>query len=186
MNLLFIAGLAVGGVITWLIAHVYYRKANADQNKLYNKLSDDMRSVILQDRRPNLSIRDLQESMAQMAIEDRRTDIEGIRMPIYADALALIYEIENNRSDADRFEAARKRLCEWAPAKLNYMPPRAVELVFGVINRGAAYGCDLHNRELNRKTNEWFRESLQAAKEFFLNNQDLRWLTEDKAAQVDK
>jgi hypothetical protein len=118
--------------------------------------------------------------MAQIAIEDRRADIEKVRMPIYADALTLIYEIENNRKDADIFEAARRRLCEWAPAKLNYIPPRAVELIFGIINRGAAFGCDLHNREVNRRTSDWFRETLQAAKEFFLNNQDIRWLPEDR------
>jgi hypothetical protein len=180
VDIRFLAGLAGGGIITWLVAHVYYRKANEDQNQLYNKLSVDMRSIILQDSRPKLSIRDLKESMAQITIEDRRADIENVRMPIYADALTLIYEIENDRSDADRFEAARKRLCEWAPAKLNYLPPKAVELIFGVINRGAAYGCDLHNKEPNHNTSEWFREMLQAAKEFFLQNQDIRWLPEDR------
>jgi len=57
--LLFILGVVLGGVISWWITNAYYLKANKEQKTLFDKLSDDVRSAILEDSRNKLSIKDL-------------------------------------------------------------------------------------------------------------------------------
>ncbi|MDD8014066.1 MAG: hypothetical protein PHX45_00115 [Acidobacteriota bacterium] len=114
------------------------------------------------------------------ATEARRIDIEKQRRPIYADAVKLIFAIEKNRGDTDRFEAEINKMADWIPVNASYLPPKGINLIFGVANRGKAYSCDLHNGDTNLETRKWFLEILQAAKEFFLGNQDIRWLPEDR------
>lgn len=113
--------------------------------------------------------------------EARRTDWEKLRRPINAEALALVYGVENSRGNADDLEAALGRIRDWFPAKASYLPPKGNDAIFDVITDGALYHIDLHNRETGSvsRSREIFNRSLQLAKLYFMNNEDIRWLPED-------
>jgi len=59
----FIVGLLIGGFITWLVTHLYYRRsrrdAQRDQEIIYNKLSKEIRDAILQDDREKFTVPEL-------------------------------------------------------------------------------------------------------------------------------
>lgn len=42
-----VVGLVVGGIISWLITHIYYKKSTRDQKIVFDKLSVDIRDSIL-------------------------------------------------------------------------------------------------------------------------------------------
>jgi hypothetical protein len=116
------------------------------------------------------------------ATEARRTDIEKQRRPIYAEASNLVYAIENNRGNANGLEAAIGRLANWYPTKANYLPPSGIAAVLGLINEGTLFHIDLNNRETEALhiSRELFSKSLQKAKLYFTDNEDIRWLPEDR------
>lgn len=66
---LFIFGLVTGGVISLCITHIYYRKSTHDQNTLFNKLSEELRNLILHDHRDRLSVMDLNELIQKKTID---------------------------------------------------------------------------------------------------------------------
>lgn len=66
---LFIAGVILGGLVSWLITHVYYVKSGRDQRIIYDKLTTDVRNVILQDQRDKLSVPELNALIDQRTID---------------------------------------------------------------------------------------------------------------------
>lgn len=78
---IFILGIILGGLISWWISHVYYVKANQEQQTLFNKLNDDVRATILQDKRSSLSIRELNEILEKKTI---KSPINGDPLPYKA------------------------------------------------------------------------------------------------------
>jgi hypothetical protein len=49
MNIIeLIVGGSVGAFFSWLITYIYYRKSSKDQRLLFDKLSDELREVILE------------------------------------------------------------------------------------------------------------------------------------------
>jgi len=109
----------------------------------------------------------------------RKTHLANLRIPIYAEALALVYSIENNRGNADALHAAINGLKDWIPAKATYLPPQGNAAIFGIISFGTAYWCDLQNRQTDAETRRIFQENLQTAKRFFMENRDIGWLPKD-------
>jgi hypothetical protein len=67
--ILFLSGLLFGSLISWLITHVYYKKASQDQNTVFNKLSEEVRSAILEDNREKLSVFELNELIREKTID---------------------------------------------------------------------------------------------------------------------
>jgi len=51
MDIVFFLGLFFGGIISWLLTHVYYRRSSTEQEAIYKKLSDEVRKMILEDSR---------------------------------------------------------------------------------------------------------------------------------------
>lgn len=115
------------------------------------------------------------------AMEARRTDIERLRRPIYAEALEIIYAIENNRGNAESLGAGIDRLRDWYPTKVSYLPPKGNDAIFAVITDATVYYIDLNNRETAAlsRSRDIFNRSLQTAKLFLMNSEDIRWLQED-------
>lgn len=74
MDAQFLIGLLLGGFITWLVAHIYYRKSSNDQKRFYLKFSKDVRNVILQDNRAKLSVRDLNELLKEKTMNPKSRD----------------------------------------------------------------------------------------------------------------
>jgi len=118
--------------------------------------------------------------MQWKSVNDRRNDWEKLRRPIYSEALDIIYAIENNRGNLDRFSNEINRLKLWFPAKGSSLSPMGIDVIFGLISGGTIYYIDVSNRDVDAQTRELFKKSLQVAKDYFLNNQDIRWLPEDK------
>lgn len=56
-----ILGAVLGGIIGWITSVYFYRKSNKEQAALYNKLTSDIRELILADPRDQLSVEELNE-----------------------------------------------------------------------------------------------------------------------------
>lgn len=67
--LLFFLGLVLGGLVSWLITHVYYRIATKEQDAVYKKLSKKLQTWILADTRKHLSVADLNALLEQKTID---------------------------------------------------------------------------------------------------------------------
>lgn len=73
---LFVAGVIVG----WLIQAVYSAKSSKEQRLLFDKLSAELRGLILQDPREHLSVAELNK-----LIDDRTIDLtRGEPLPYFA------------------------------------------------------------------------------------------------------
>ena len=68
--LLFLLGLVLGALASWRITHIYYKKSSVDQNALFNKLSKEVRDVILNDNRNKLSVLELNELIRGKTIDE--------------------------------------------------------------------------------------------------------------------
>lgn len=73
--LLFLLGLILGGLSSWGLAHVYYRRASQDQKTLFNKLSEEVRDAILHDNREKLSVSELNELIREKTVDE---DVGGV------------------------------------------------------------------------------------------------------------
>ena len=76
---LFVTGLIMGGLISWVITHIYYNKSSQDQRNIYNKLTEDVKSMILEDKRESLSIKELNELINKKATIEDSDDIYPYR-----------------------------------------------------------------------------------------------------------
>lgn len=70
----FIGGLVLGGAISWFITHSYYVHSCRDQRAVFGKLSSDITSLILSDKRASLSVGELNGILRDRVIEDGSTD----------------------------------------------------------------------------------------------------------------
>ncbi len=70
----FLAGLIIGGLISWGITHWYYVRSAEDQRLVYDKLSSEIKGLILADKRANLSVRDLNELLRRLVIDETSSD----------------------------------------------------------------------------------------------------------------
>ena len=66
---IFIIGLIIGGSISLIITHIYYKKSSSDQKVIFNKLSQDIRNAILSDTREKLSVAELNEIITEKSID---------------------------------------------------------------------------------------------------------------------
>jgi hypothetical protein len=67
---LFVLGAILGGLISWGIAHTYYAKSSRDQKAVFNKLTKEVRSIILQDKRESLTVQELNELLEKKTIKN--------------------------------------------------------------------------------------------------------------------
>jgi len=64
-----IVGIVAGATASWAITHLYYRRGSQDQDRLWLKLSEELRDVILNDKRSALSVVELNELLAEKTID---------------------------------------------------------------------------------------------------------------------
>ena len=70
----FIGGLIAGGLVSWGITHWYYLRANQNQKLVFDKLSEELKSLILADKRSNLSVKDLNALLRDTVIDESSSD----------------------------------------------------------------------------------------------------------------
>lgn len=115
------------------------------------------------------------------AMEARRTDWEKLRRPIYAEALRILYSLERCQFQDHEFGTAITGLKEWLPSKATYMPPQGNIFLFEVMHSGNEFWIVSQNNDsdMTLKVNKVFIDNLQKAKNFFMNNEAIRWLPKD-------
>lgn len=69
VDIKFVLGLIIGIIVTWLVTHIYYKKAFRDQKLLYDKISRNLRKWILADTRTHLSVKDLNSLLEEKTID---------------------------------------------------------------------------------------------------------------------
>ncbi|MGA9109742.1 MAG: hypothetical protein ACLPSL_04865 [Smithella sp.] len=128
---LFLSGLLFGGLITWAVTHVYYKKASKDQNIVFNKLSEDIRNAIMEDKREKLSVFELNELIREKTIDK---DV-GEAIPYMACPRCGSEDLERT-SDvevdygadgpelAGHFDIIRCKKCGWIKTSHGYESPR--------------------------------------------------------------
>ena len=77
MDSTFIIGLIIGALASWAITHWYYRRSSNDQERLFGKLSSEVRTAILDDTRSTLTIPELNR-----LLEDKTIDPEAAGYPL--------------------------------------------------------------------------------------------------------
>jgi hypothetical protein len=116
------------------------------------------------------------------AMEARRAEIERLRRPIYAETLSVLCALEQGQYQSDRLASGIVRLQDWAISKSTDMPPQGNALLLGVIDSARALwaASQNNNPEIAVKVNKVFNENLQKVKTFFIDNEAIRWLPEDR------
>lgn len=104
----------MGGGISWVLTHVYYRKSSTEQEALYKKLSDNLRKMILEDPRDSLTVLDLNQLLHMKIIDKRRVN-QGDPLPYKACPKCGSKNLargEMNRDDSNYLVISCKD-CDW-------------------------------------------------------------------------
>lgn len=94
-----VTGLVLGALASWMITHNYYRRSSADQKRLYEKLSAEVRDAILDDSRESLSVRELNQ-----LLDDKTVDSEAVDAPLPFKACPKCGSQELDRRDVTDYE----------------------------------------------------------------------------------
>ncbi len=62
-----IIGIVGGGIVSWLVTHIYYRKSTHEQNVIFKKLSSDIRDAILENPEEKINSKDLISLLEKIA-----------------------------------------------------------------------------------------------------------------------
>ena len=72
--LLLLVGALLGGFISWIITHSYYKKSSVEQKAIFNKLSTEIKQTILKDKRDSLTVKELNELLEEKVIDRESKD----------------------------------------------------------------------------------------------------------------
>ncbi len=62
-----VIGIVGGGIVSWLVTHIYYRKSTHGQNVIFSKLSSDIRDAILENPEEKINSKDLISLLEKIA-----------------------------------------------------------------------------------------------------------------------
>jgi len=65
----FRSGIVLGGLVTWIISHVYYVISNKEHRQIADKLSSELKELILSDRRAHLSVAELNGILRERTLD---------------------------------------------------------------------------------------------------------------------
>ena len=71
----FWGSIGLGGLATLVIAQWYYVRSSRDQKTICDKLSSELKIMILSDKRVSLSVRDLNALLRDRIIDSQSTDL---------------------------------------------------------------------------------------------------------------
>lgn len=101
------------------------------------------------------------------------------RRRVYSEGLQLVYDIEQNQSNAQFIAEILDRWRTWLPKNAIYLPPSTIGALFSAMTWARLIQIDLSNRDRDRETWTTFKKELQKAKELLMNQADIGWLPQD-------
>ena len=114
-------------------------------------------------------------------IEDRRSDYARRREPLYAKALEFVFAIEGARPKEELVSRVLQDYADWLIPNTFYFPPSAKEKLFTLRTNLVIYLVDLSNKAVEKETVRAYANSIEEAKEYFLNSRDISWFPEELA-----
>lgn len=67
-------GVVLGGLIGWIITHLYYKKSSNDLHEIVEKLPESIIQPILEDKREHLTVSELNELLKTKTIDSETND----------------------------------------------------------------------------------------------------------------
>ena len=65
----------LGALITLVVSHLYFKRSGKEQFLIYNKLSDELKKIILNDQREKLTVKELNELLKEKTIDPNSKEI---------------------------------------------------------------------------------------------------------------
>lgn len=117
-----------------------------------------------------------------IAEEARRAEIERFRRPIYQELYTLLCALEKCQYQYFNLGPAIARFEEWINSKATHLAPQAHDVLSEVRSAGRELYVVSQQNDADRsfKVNKDFNEILYKAKMFFIENEAIRWLLEDR------
>lgn len=69
-----IIGVVLGATFSWLITHIYYKKSNHSQQILFDKLTSDVKTAIIQSDKNSIGSEQLKELLSNITIDGGTID----------------------------------------------------------------------------------------------------------------
>ena len=117
-----------------------------------------------------------------VAEEARRAEIEKHRRPIYAESFKILCALEGSQYQPDKLAQAIANLQDWIITEATSMSPQGNNALGRVVHSARELWAVTQNNDANMslKVNKDFNEILHKAKTFFIENEKIRWLPEDR------
>lgn len=109
------------------------------------------------------------------AIRDRRMKVYGV----YGEGSQFVYDVEQNRTNAQELEHILDRWRKWYLSNSIYFSPSVNDSLFGALHWTLPVMIDLNNNQSDAETLRIFEEHLQKAKRNLMDLKDIGWLPED-------
>lgn len=111
--------------------------------------------------------------------QDRKTAWAKKREPIYSQGLEFIYDVEKHQINEEELERILESWAKWFPLNAIYLPPSVNDALHSAMFWIRPITIDLHNKAVDKKTTEIFKEKLMSAKKMLMESVDIGWLPED-------
>lgn len=74
-----VVGIIFTALITLIVSHYYYKKANHDQNRLFSKMPEYIRQGIIDDQREKLTVKELNKLIRLKTIDQHEEGISKFK-----------------------------------------------------------------------------------------------------------
>jgi len=125
-------GIVAGAVASLIITHLYFAKGSRDQTALYNKLTEEIRGVILADKRASLSVRELNELLSALTIDPAAAGPLPYKACPRCGSISIQHDVDalvdGDASDGMfvlehyPYKIVRCTSCDWAASELDDPP----------------------------------------------------------------
>lgn len=105
-------GAVLGGMISWVITHLYYQKSTTEQKAITSKLSREVKEAILNLHTEKLTVKDLNKLLEEKTIDG---EANGDPLPFKACPKCGSTKLERGSADYhdDLYYFIKCTECEW-------------------------------------------------------------------------
>ena len=105
--------LILGAAIGWLVTYIYSCRSSQEQSRLFNKLSSELRQVILEDKRKSLSVSDLNELLTNKTLDTASPEpLPYLRCPKCGSQILKRKQYYDSSNDTVSYNISCKE-CSW-------------------------------------------------------------------------